>query len=440
MPPAIASTSYGSTVSAASPTVSGSDVVSEVSTGAPHAIASSGGSPKPSLIDGYAERRCNPSRRRRDRDRRGSRARGCRSRRGERATAANRSSFFQPVPPHEHEMIGRIGRGDRPLERLARAGPGSCAVRTCRRTARSARAARNDARNVLDHRGRCGAKFGFTPSVTSRARAAACGQCSTNWSNVWRDTQMMRSALRDGQRGERLDVEVRTHAVQRRVAERHVVHGDHGRAADAHRQDVVRRVIDVGSHTGDLERHDRLLPEGAAVLGTGPERCAYAADGQAVEAVVGAGHEHGDVVGYAMRQARSRARACSARRPTCARATIGPSARPSSRPLPRRAARPSSAPGPTRPRDRATSSAIRPHGGRPRPGGRAPPAHRATPSIGARTRRRRGGSAIPLSSMTVSVTPPSATATTGTERAIASNGASPSASLRAAYTNTRAPS
>ena len=57
---AISSGSVGSKRHAASPTISGSAVVFEHATGQPQAIASSGGSPKPSYSEGNtsAEARC----------------------------------------------------------------------------------------------------------------------------------------------------------------------------------------------------------------------------------------------------------------------------------------------------------------------------------------------------------------------------------------------
>src|SRR5439155_7246008 len=57
IPSAIASTDSGSTSTAASPATSGSDERSEVTTGHPHAIASSTGRPKPSNRDGYTSKR-----------------------------------------------------------------------------------------------------------------------------------------------------------------------------------------------------------------------------------------------------------------------------------------------------------------------------------------------------------------------------------------------
>ena len=50
----MSSTFEGSKVRAALPTTSGSEPVFEQITGVPHAMASSGGSPKPSNSDGYA--------------------------------------------------------------------------------------------------------------------------------------------------------------------------------------------------------------------------------------------------------------------------------------------------------------------------------------------------------------------------------------------------
>ena len=48
MPSAISKTLAGFTITAASPTTSGSELTLAVTTGVPHAIASSGGKPKPS--------------------------------------------------------------------------------------------------------------------------------------------------------------------------------------------------------------------------------------------------------------------------------------------------------------------------------------------------------------------------------------------------------
>jgi len=55
IPWAIASSLYGSTSSAPSPTTSGSDEMREVTTGVPQAMASSGGRPKPSYNEGKAK-------------------------------------------------------------------------------------------------------------------------------------------------------------------------------------------------------------------------------------------------------------------------------------------------------------------------------------------------------------------------------------------------
>ena len=54
IPCAIASSEYGSTSRAPSPTTSGSDEMREVTTGVPQAMASSGGRPKPSYSEGKA--------------------------------------------------------------------------------------------------------------------------------------------------------------------------------------------------------------------------------------------------------------------------------------------------------------------------------------------------------------------------------------------------
>ena len=54
MPRAISKTFSGFTITAASPTTSGNELTFEVTTGVPHAIASSGGRPKPSYNEGNA--------------------------------------------------------------------------------------------------------------------------------------------------------------------------------------------------------------------------------------------------------------------------------------------------------------------------------------------------------------------------------------------------
>ena len=51
---AIDPSSRGSTNKAASPVTSGREVAVDTITGTPHAIASSGGSPKPSNTEGYS--------------------------------------------------------------------------------------------------------------------------------------------------------------------------------------------------------------------------------------------------------------------------------------------------------------------------------------------------------------------------------------------------